>query len=196
MKSSGMNFASGKRSVCFRGFSAAFMLLSICARADGADHNVTAVVGKEAALPCECPPDDPPYVVWQKAVGENTSNIPPLVVKSNKEDEKTAPEYHNRTKLKRENGKCSLVFNKVLLSDQGLYECYYKTRPLKHDKIYLEVTDNQRVSDLSIQKTVVSSSVCGLLVILVTAAAVFVGITCRNRHQTNGAFIATSPRSF
>lgn len=98
------------------------------------------MAGKEAALPCECPPDDPPYFVWQKAVGENRSNIPPLVVNSYKEDEKTAPEYHKRTKLKLETGKCSLVFYKVLLSDQGLYECYYKTRPLKVNKIYLEVT--------------------------------------------------------
>ncbi|ROL45370.1 hypothetical protein DPX16_4711 [Anabarilius grahami] len=177
-----MNFTSGKRSVRFRGFSAAFMLLSICARGDGADRNVTAVAGKEATLPCECPPDDPPYVVWQKDTGEE-----PLVVNSLKEDDKTAPEYHDRTELKLETGNCSLVFYRVLPSDQGLYECYYKTKPLKHDKIYLDVTDNpQRVSDLSIRKTVVSSSVCGILVIVIAAAAVFVGITRRNRHQTNG----------
>ncbi|RXN16631.1 myelin-oligodendrocyte glyco isoform X2 [Labeo rohita] len=161
-----------------------------------ADINVKAMAGQAASLPCKCPPDWPPYLVWQKVTSEK-----PLVVNyykdDNQEDEQTAPEYRNRTELNL-TGNCSLVFHRVRLSDRGLYECYYKTTPLRHEKIHLDITEQQQQMpkpDPNVQSLIVTSSVCGLLFIALTIAAVYVGITCRNRHQAKRAFIATPVKS-
>lgn len=76
--------------------------------------------------------------------------------------------------------------------DHNTTQHSFSSAPLHYSNTNMQWTsavsvDNpQRVSDLSIQKTVVSSSVCSFLVIVVAAAAVFVGITRRNKHQTNG----------
>lgn len=190
-----MTFAPGVRSVCFRGFSVALMLLSTCSCNDLADITVKGTDGEAASLPCKCPPDWPPYLVWQKVAGEQ-----PLVVNYYKDDDQednlTALEYRNRTELKLR-GNCSLVFHRVRLSDQGLYECYYKTSPLSHEKIHLVITaeKQQQIPDQNIQSTIVTSSVCVCLIIVIAIAAVYVGITCRNRHQMRRTFSATLMRS-
>uniref|UniRef100_A0A672PDD1 Immunoglobulin V-set domain-containing protein n=1 Tax=Sinocyclocheilus grahami TaxID=75366 RepID=A0A672PDD1_SINGR len=105
---------------------------------------VNAMVGEAAALPCMCPPDWPPYLVWQKSIGDQA-----LVVNyykdDDQEDNQMALEYRNRTEL-RLIGNCSLVIHSVWSSDQGLYICYYKKKPLRHEKIYLEVTGQYQES--------------------------------------------------
>ncbi|XP_016343619.1 myelin-oligodendrocyte glycoprotein-like isoform X1 [Sinocyclocheilus anshuiensis] len=198
MKRTGMPFAPGIRSVRFTGFSVALMLLSTCSCSDHPVIKVNAMVGEAAALPCMCPPDWPPYLVWQKSIDDQA-----LVVNyykdDDQEDNQMALEYRNRTEL-RLTGNCSLVIHIVCSSDQGLYICYYKKKPLRHEKIYLEVTAQQvqgkeSAEPQSVQSTIVISSVCGSLVILITIAAAYVGITCRNRHQIRRTFIATSMRS-
>lgn len=192
MNSTGMSFAPGARSVCFRGLSLVLILLSTCSCSDLADITVTSTDGEAVSLPCKCPPDWPPYLVWQKVAGEQR-----LVVNYYKDDEQednlTALEYRNRTELKLR-GNCSLVFHRVSRSDQGLYECYYKISPLRHEIIHLLVTDKQQ-QDQNVQSTIVTSSVCVFLIIVITTAAVYVGITCRNRHQMRRTFIATSRSS-
>lgn len=101
---------------------------------DCADHNVTAQAGGAAVLPCTCPPDQPPYLVWQKTVGNKT-----LVVSAYRGEDMQAEEYRNRAELKLTEN-CSLTLLNVTPSDQGLYMCYYRTEPITHDNIYLEVT--------------------------------------------------------
>lgn len=103
---------------------------------DCADRNVTAQAGEAAVLPCTCPPDQPPYLVWQKDVGNQT-----LVVSAHRDntEDKPAEEYRNRAELKL-TGSCSLTLLSVTPSDQGLYTCYYRTGPITHELIYLEVT--------------------------------------------------------
>lgn len=197
MKSTGMNFIPGIRSVRLTGFSVALMLLSTCSCSDHPVVKVNAMVGEAAALPCMCPPDSPPYLVWQKTIADQA-----LVVNYYKDDDQEenqmALEYRNRTEL-RLTGNCSLVIHSVCSSDQGLYTCYYKSKPLRHETIYLEVTAKQvqeKESDepQSVWSTIVMSSVCGFLVILITIAAAYVIITCRNRHQIRRTSIATSVR--
>lgn len=104
---------------------------------DLADITVTGKVGEAVSLPCKCPPDSPPYLVWQKVAGEQT-----LVVNYYKDDDQednpTALEYRNRTELHLR-GNCSLVFHSVSPSDQGLYECYYQKSPLRCERIQLLV---------------------------------------------------------
>lgn len=185
-----MTFAPGVRSVCFRGFSVALILLSTCSCNNLADITVTGTDGEAVSLPCKCPPDLPPYLVWQKVDGEQQ-----LVVNYYKDDDQedniTALEYRNRTELKLR-GNCSLVFYRVSRSDQGLYECYYKISPLRHERIHLLVTEKQKqLPDQNVQSTIVTSSVCVFLIVI-AIAAVYVGITCRNRHQMRRTFIATS----
>ncbi|XP_073699457.1 myelin-oligodendrocyte glycoprotein-like [Garra rufa] len=188
-----MTFAPGIRSVRFRGFSAVLMLLSTCSCSDRADINVEAMAGEAASLPCKCPSDWPPFLVWQKVTSEQ-----PLVVNyyedNKQEDKHTAPEYRNRTELKL-TGNCSLVFQRVHLSDQGLYVCYYQEKPLRHEKIHLFVTEQQRgipEPDPNLQSTIVTSSVCGFLVIVIAIVAVYLGITCRKRRT----FTATATSTF
>ncbi|KAK2908474.1 hypothetical protein Q8A67_004311 [Cirrhinus molitorella] len=169
------------------------MLLSTCSCSDHADINVKAIAGQATSLPCKCPPNSPLYLVWQKVIGEQE-----LVVNyyndDDKEDKQTSPEYRNRTELKL-TGNCSLVFHRVRLSDRGLYKCYYRTAPLRHDRIHLDVTARRDIPepepdpDRSVQSTIVTSSVCGFLIVI-AVAAVYVGITCRNRQRRT--FIATS----
>ncbi|XP_052454485.1 myelin-oligodendrocyte glycoprotein isoform X2 [Carassius gibelio] len=188
LKSTRMTFAHGIRSVRFTGFSVAFMLLSTCSCSDHPHIEVIAIVGEAATLPCMCPPDWPPFLVWQKNIDKA------LVVNYYKDDDQEdiqiALEYRNRTEL-RLTGNCSLVIHSVCLSDQGLYICYYKKNPLRHEKIYLGVTEQGKVSDepKRVQSTTVISSVCGVLIILlITIAAAYIGITCRNRHQIRSSF--------
>lgn len=113
----------------------------VCLDISSTDHpvvKVNAMVGEAAALPCMCPPDSPPYLVWQKTIADQA-----LVVNYYKDDDQEenqmALEYRNRTEL-RLTGNCSLVIHSVCSSDQGLYTCYYKSKPLRHETIYLEVT--------------------------------------------------------
>lgn len=187
MKSAEMTLAPGVRSVCFRGFSLALMLLSTCTRSDLADTTVMGTDGEAASLPCKCPPDWPPYLVWQKVSGKQQ-----LVVNyykdsdqedNDQEDNVTASEFRNRTELKLR-GNCSLVFHRVTLSDQGLYECFYKITPLSLERIYLVVTEKpEQMTSEKVQSTIVSSSVSVVLIIVIAIAAVYVGITCRNRQR-------------
>lgn len=188
-----MTFAPGVRSVFFRGFSLALMLLSTCSRSDLADITVHGTDGEAASLPCKCPPDWPPYLVWQKVAGEQR-----LVVNYYKDDDQEgnlmASEFRNRTELKLR-GNCSLVFHRVSLSDQGLYECFYKISPLSLEKIHLVIREKQQqIPGQKVQSTLVTS-VCVFLIIVIAIAALYVGITCRNRHQMRRTFIATSSRS-
>ncbi|KAK7166808.1 hypothetical protein R3I93_006547 [Phoxinus phoxinus] len=200
MKSSGMSLSSGTRtrSARFGGFTLALVLLSTtCACTDGADHNVTARAGEAAVLPCTCPPNQPPYLVWQKVVGD-------LVVDHYRGDDDRddqAEEYRNRTELKLTEN-CSLTILRVNTTDQGLYTCYYRKGPLRRDSIYLEVTavsvDPQDPGESrSVQTTVVTSSVCVLLVIVIitVAAAVYVGIVRKKRRSMNGFAGGTLVRS-
>ncbi|KAK7162294.1 hypothetical protein R3I94_004829 [Phoxinus phoxinus] len=193
MKSSGMSLSSGTRtrSARFGGFTLALVLLSTtCACTDGADHNVTARAGEAAVLPCTCPPNLAD-LVWQKAIVGKQD----LVVDQ-------AEEFRNRTELKLTEN-CSLTILRVTTTDQGLYTCYYRTGPVRHDSIYLEVTGqyNPQHHDpgesRSGQTTVVTSSVCVLLVIVIitVAAAVYVGIVRKNRRSMNGFAGGTLVRS-
>lgn len=188
-----MTDSSGTRSVRLGGLSVAFVLLSTCACTDCADLNVTAFAGAAAVLPCKCPSNQPPFLVWQKAVGEQQ-----LVVnyyrKEDDVDNQTAAEYRDRSEL-RLTGNCSLVLYRVNHSDTGLYQCFYQKTPLRHENIYLEVTDKPTHETFRDTVTVVSSSVCGALVIVITAAAAYMGISCRKRRHMKGTFIATSTRS-
>lgn len=199
MKSSGMDLSSGTRtrSVRFRGFTFALVLLSTCACTDCADRNITAQAGEAAVLPCTCPPGQPPYLVWQKGVSE-----PMLVVYNYRRDDDTEDKqskvYHNRTEVKLTEN-CSLKILSVTPSDQGLYLCYYQTGPIRHDIINLTVTEIQPPPEKvwTVKETVVTSSVCVILaiVMIIVAVAVYVGIARKNRRQMNGRFIATSTRS-
>ncbi|CAM4505706.1 unnamed protein product [Leuciscus chuanchicus] len=194
MKSSGMNLSSGTRtrSVLIRGFTLALVLLTTCACTDCTDRNVTAQAGEAAVLPCTCPPDQPPYLVWQKTVGDQILVVRTYRGEDNTEDNQ-AEEYRNRTELKLTES-CSLTLLSVTPSDQGLYTCYYRTEPITHERICLEVTEIQAPPEKlwTVQKTVVTSSVCGLLIMVIisVAAAVYVGITRKNRRRMNGGFTA------
>ncbi|XDV14425.1 hypothetical protein PO909_014681 [Leuciscus waleckii] len=155
---------------------------------DCTDRNVTAQAGEAAVLPCTCPPDQPPYLVWQKTVGDQILVVRTYRGEDNTEDNQ-AEEYRNRTELKLTES-CSLTLLSVTPSDQGLYTCYYRTEPITHERICLEVTEIQSPPEKlwTVQKTVVTSSVCGLLIMVIisVAAAVYVGITRKNRRRMNG----------
>lgn len=191
---SGMIFASG--SVGFRGLSVASLLLLALAGCDFTAANVTARVGEAAELPCTCPPDQPPYLVWQKDVDGRQLLV--NYYKTDNNDGKIAADFQNRTELKRSGDACFLLFYSVRLSDEGWYKCYYKTLPLKHNNTYLQVTVSTEQSPMTDpevdQSTAVTSSACVLLLIII-AAAVYLGITCKKRHWMNRTSVATSTRS-
>ncbi|KAG1937962.1 hypothetical protein F2P79_017836 [Pimephales promelas] len=157
------------------------MMMMLGTHTDCAEHNVTAQAGGAAVLPCTCPSGQPPYLVWQKAAGEQMLVVYNYRGEDDKDDR--AEEYRERTEL---TGNCSLKILSVTPSDQGLYQCYYQIRPVRQDDIYLQVTETQKI--WTDPKTVATSSVCGLVVIVIitAAAAVYVGIYRKNRRQMNG----------
>ncbi|XP_077050940.1 uncharacterized protein LOC143701497 [Siphateles boraxobius] len=190
-----MNLSSGTRTrpVRFGGFTLALVLLSTCACTDCAERNVTVQAGEPAVLPCTCPPDQPPFVVWQTTVRDQLLVVSDYRGEDNKED-KQADEYRDRTELKLTEN-CSLTLLNVTPSDEGTYTCYYQIGPVRQDIIYLQVTERpappERIWD--VQKTVLTSSVCGILVLvfITVAVVVYVGISRRNRRQMNGTFTPT-----
>ncbi|XP_056588130.1 CD276 antigen-like [Triplophysa dalaica] len=261
-----MNFAFVKRSVCFRGV---FLLFYSCC--GSTVLNITAKAGHPAVLPCSCPQDSSPFFIWQKG------NVVVNLHANNDGQTQTAKQFQNRTHVNIQSGNCSIVFNTVRLSDEGLYTCYYSKIPLRMEEIHLKVTEpimacNQsdgvyhcritelhpegkilwkvagQVLTLSVQcktdpmtglcntsdyitltgnntrltcevtnsdmdnivtickpacpdaemvthGTVMTSSVCGFLIVAIVIGAVFVGIMFRKRQRKRGC-IATSGASF
>lgn len=189
---SGMLFACAVGPAGFRGFSVAFLLLLAMAGCDFTAVNVKARAGEAAELPCTCPADQDPLLVWQKDV--NGTQLVVNYDKSNNNEE-IAADFQNRTELKRSGDACFLMFYSVRPSDEGWYKCYYMKSPLKHNNIYLEVTDPSPIkSPGDVQSTAVMSSACVLLIILI-AVAIFLGIICRKRHCMKRTSVATSTRS-
>ncbi|XP_073722396.1 uncharacterized protein [Misgurnus anguillicaudatus] len=259
-----MNLVFVSRYLCFRGVTVLLMFYSCCDC--NTIINITATSGDPAVLPCSCPSAHPPFFVWQKVVGRDEE-----VVNCYSNDAKESQtKYQNRTQVVIQTENCSLVFNSVSLSDEGLYKCYYQTQPLRHEEIYLKVTasmeckqsngqyhcqlpelhpeekilwrldgqllplsvqctkdaktglcdtsDSITLNGTNIQKltcevtksngnnkvictqdsgpvtdsTLMTSSVCGFLTVLLVIAAVFVGIMCRRRKSER---IATSGRN-
>ncbi|XP_057188161.1 CD276 antigen-like [Triplophysa rosa] len=126
-----MNFAFVKRSVCFRGV---FLLFYSCCEGSTV-LNITAKAGHPAVLPCSCPIHSPPFFIWQK------SNDVVNLLRNDDRETQTAQQFQNRTHVNIQSGNCSIVFNTVRLSDEGLYTCYYSKIPLRKEEIHLKVTD-------------------------------------------------------
>lgn len=128
-----MNLVSVSRCLCFRGVTVLLLFYSCC------DCqiiiNITATSGDPAVLPCSCPSAHPPFFVWQSR-NEELVNCYGNDAKESQINQK----YQNRTQVIIQTGNCSLVFNSVSLSDEGLYKCYYQEEPLRHEEIYLKVT--------------------------------------------------------
>ncbi|KAA0722627.1 hypothetical protein E1301_Tti023680 [Triplophysa tibetana] len=149
--------------------------------------NITAKAGHPAVLPCSCPQDFSPFFVWQK------DNVVVNLHGNNDGETQTAHQFENRTHVNIQSGNCSIVFNTVRLSDEGLYTCYYSKIPLRKEEIHLKVTgelpvlccpDAERVT----HGTVMTSSVCGFLTVAIVIAAVFVGIMFRRRQRKSKSF--------
>lgn len=109
--------------------------------------NITTQAGHPAVLPCSCPSGLSPIFIWQKVVGEDEDVV--NLYHNNKEENQIGQQYQNRTHVNVQTGNCSLVFSSVRLSDDGLYKCYYRKNPLRHEEVHLKVTGVLPVSFFS-----------------------------------------------
>lgn len=120
------------------------MLLLVYSCCDGSTvPNITAKAGHPAVISCSCPLDSPPFFIWQK------DDVVVNLYKNNEDETQIAQQYRNRTHVNIQSENCSLVFDSVRLSDEGLYTCYYMKIPLRKEEIHLKVTDSSMACNQS-----------------------------------------------
>lgn len=88
---------------------------------------------------------------------------------------------------------CQMSDYRVCIQKKAFYEDLRNTMSLLQHNIQwtsvVSVEKQQQVQNA--QSTIVASSVCVSLIIVIAIAAVYVGITCRNRHQMRSKSICS-----